>query len=81
MSYILLLPHLLLLHLMGAPTSESKPSTTALVNLTASPDVATRAVEKGAVERAMEFLRAGAESDGSFGDDKLMDSEESVEEA
>jgi hypothetical protein len=53
-----------LLHLMGAPTSESKPSTTALVNLTASPDVATRAVEKGAVERAMEFLRAGAESDG-----------------
>ena len=46
-----------LLHLMGAPAAESKPAATALVNLTGAPDVATLAVEKGAVERCMQFLR------------------------
>jgi hypothetical protein len=38
-------------------TAESKPAATALVNLTGLPEIATLAVEKGAVERAMEFLR------------------------
>ena len=47
-----------LLHLMGKPAAESKPAATALVNLTTALDIATLAVEKGAVERAMEFLRA-----------------------
>ena len=52
-----------LLHLMGAPSAESKPAATALVNLTGASEVATLAVEKGAVERAMQFLR-GADEKG-----------------
>ena len=49
-----------LLHLMGAPAAESRPATTALVNLTGDSEVATLAVEKGAVERAMQFLRGAS---------------------
>lgn len=48
-----------LLHLLGKPVPESKPAATALVNLTGIPEVATLAVNKGAVERCMEFLRDG----------------------
>ena len=46
-----------LLHLLGAAAAESKYAATALVNLTVIPEVATLAVEKGAVERVMELLR------------------------
>ena len=53
-----------LLHLMGKPSAESKPAATALVNLTTASDIATLAVEKGAVERAMEFLRASPDAGG-----------------
>ena len=53
-----------LLHLMGKPAAESKPAATALVNLTTASDIATLAVEKGAVERAMEFLRASPDAGG-----------------
>ena len=53
-----------LLHLMGKPAAESKPAATALVNLTTASDIATLAVEKGAVERALEFLRASPDAGG-----------------
>ena len=62
-----------LLHLMGAPAAESRPATTALVNLTGASDVATLAVEKGAVERAMQFLRgAGGEENKGCPADLLL---------
>ena len=54
-----------LLHLMGAPAAESRPATTALVNLTGASEVATLAVEKGAVERAMQFLRGAGGEDSA----------------
>ena len=46
-----------LLHLMGRTGSEGKSATSSLVNLTVKPELATLAVEHGAVERAMDFLR------------------------
>jgi hypothetical protein len=46
-----------LLHLMGRTGSEGNTATSSLVNLTALPELATLAVEHGAVERAMDFLR------------------------
>ena len=62
-----------LLHLMGAPAAESRPATTALVNLTGASEVATLAVEKGAVERAMQFLRgAGGEDSAGCPADLLL---------
>jgi hypothetical protein len=62
-----------LLHLMGAPAAESRPATTALVNLTGASDVATLAVEKGAVERSMQFLRgAGGEENKGCPADLLL---------
>jgi hypothetical protein len=58
---------------MGAPAAESRPATTALVNLTGASDVATLAVEKGAVERAMQFLRgAGGEENKGCPADLLL---------
>ncbi len=48
-----------LLHALGAEGGESKYAATALVNLTHDPEVITKAVGKGVVERAMDSLRDG----------------------
>jgi len=46
-----------LLHALGKEGNESKYAATALVNLTHDPEVIAKAVNKGAVERAMDGLR------------------------
>lgn len=48
-----------LLHMIGKEGAESKYAATALVNLTHDPDVITKCVNKGVVERAMDALRDG----------------------
>jgi len=48
-----------LLHALGAEGGESKYAATALVNLTHDPEVITKAVGKGVIERAMDGLRDG----------------------
>jgi hypothetical protein len=47
------------LHLLGDTDAESMSAATALINLTALPAIAMIAVENGAVERSMDFLRDG----------------------